>query len=227
MSNICNFSLFSNQSNNYCNLIFVKLQALTKFANVSITVLLVCSGKRPEDWRLGRIIWHEVPSILQYYRNHINIAYSRKCLQSPYAKNNNYYTLLYYSKVLLVSSCKINLNIPQLSMIFQAIFQSWKKVNNNHEDCCIVTIIVIVRLEDSYSKHWVEWEEDFALPLSFCCWNAIEGAEIQTKVASLLECHLNIDLVLLESKDTNQLPNNRMLAGGNQVWTVTVAFLYW
>ena len=49
MSNICNFSLFSNQSN---NLIFVKLQALTKFANVSITVLLVCSGKvlRTGDW---------------------------------------------------------------------------------------------------------------------------------------------------------------------------------
>ena len=111
--------------------------------------------KSLEDWRLGRIIWHEVPSLLQYYHNHINIAYSRKCLQSPnVTKNNKYYTLLYYSKVLLVSSCKINLNIPQLSMIFQAIFQSWKKVNNNHEDCCIVTIIVIVRLEDSYSKHW-------------------------------------------------------------------------
>ena len=46
-------------------------------------------------------------------------------------------------------------------------------------------------------------------------------------MASLLKCHLNIDLVSLESKDTNQLLNNRMLAGGNQIWTVTVAFLYW
>ena len=47
-----------------------------------------------------------------------------------------YYILLFYSTILLVSSYEINLNIPHLNMILQAIFHSWTlllQVDNNYK----------------------------------------------------------------------------------------------
>ena len=88
---------------------------------------------------------------------------------------------------------------------WQATFHSWTwllQVDNNFKTCCIVTIIAIVKIEDSYyGKHWVKRKRSLPCNMLLCCWHALGSNEGIPKAASLFERHLNIDLVSLYKRE--------------------------
>ena len=77
---------------------------------------------------------------------------------------------MFYSTILSVSSCEINLNIPHLNMIFTSNIPQLNmtlQVDNNYKNCCVVTIIcvsqVIRRHAATANNVGWEWKEESAL----------------------------------------------------------------
>ena len=69
----------------------------------------------------------------------------------------------------------------------------------SYKSCCVITIIAIVKLEDSYSK-FNGWNGRRSLPVSLllaCYRQSVDSKEGISKAVSLFERHLNIDPVSL------------------------------
>ena len=93
----------------------------------------------------------------------------RKPVTMAMATKYYHYTLLVYSRILLVSSCEINLNIPDLNMIFPSNIPQLNMTLKSLHYC------------HSYQARRqqinnVGWSGRRSLPcsVSLCCWHAID-----------------------------------------------------